>query len=112
MPWDSGASNLIKALRDGRGLVLDMPDGSTQVVDIEPMPKDADPMAPAQIQALADWIDAGCPEVAGEPSALPPPGEAPAVTPPPPPPPAPQKPADVPPPAHEGGGFPPPSGGG
>jgi len=71
VPWDSAASNMIKALRNGKGVTVRMPDGSMVTRDIAPMPKDADPMPAADIQKLADWIDAGCPEKAGEPSALP-----------------------------------------
>ena len=121
VPYDSKSSNMIKAFRDGKGVTLDMPDGSTKVVDINPMPKDADPMDPADIQKLCDWIDAGCPEFAGKPSALPRPGsgKAPAAgtT----KPPAKAEPKKAPPaddgggfpaPKDGGGGFPPPGGGG
>ena len=71
VPWDSASSNLIKAMKNGKGIQVRMPDGSVVTRDIAPMPKDADPMPAADLQKLADWIDAGCPEEAGEPSALP-----------------------------------------
>ena len=92
-----------------------MPNGKTKTVDIAPMPKDADPMPPEVIQQLCDWIDAGCPEFAGKPSALPRPGQkAPADggNPPPPPSGPSDKPKDAPPPAAGDGGFPAPGGGG
>ena len=115
IPYDSANSNMMRAFRDGRGIVLDMPDGSTKTVDIEPMPKDADPLPDEVLRTLADWIDAGCPEFAGKPSALPRPGAGDAPPAgnggPPPPPAAPDKPKDAPPPADPGGGFPPPGDG-
>ena len=115
IPYDSENSNMIRAIRDGRGIVLDMPNGKTKTVDIAPMPKDADPMAPEVIQQLCDWIDAGCPEFAGKPSALPRPGQKEPTdggNPPPPPPGPNDKPKDAPPPAAGDGGFPAPGGGG
>ncbi len=70
VPYDSASSNLIKALKDGKGLTVRFPDGKVVVRDYAPMPKDADPMPSGDIQKLADWIDAGCPEHAGKPSTL------------------------------------------
>ncbi len=70
VPYSSAESNLIKALRDGKGLKITFPDGRVESRDIAPMPKDADPMPAADVQAIADWIDAGCPENAGQPSSL------------------------------------------
>lgn len=114
IPYDSANSNMIRAFRDGRGIVLDLPDGTTKTVDIAPMPKDADPLPETVIRKLCDWIDAGCPEFAGKPSALPRPGAKAAhdggTKTPPPPPPAHDKPKDAPPPADPGG-FPEPGGG-
>ncbi len=71
VPWDSAASNMIKAMKDGKGLTVRYPDGRVVAKDFAPMPKDADPMPASDLQKLADWIDAGCPEHAGKPSALP-----------------------------------------
>ncbi|MDF1701717.1 MAG: c-type cytochrome, partial [Planctomycetota bacterium] len=85
VPWDSAASNMMRAFKDGKGIVVDLPGGGTKVVDIEPMPKDADPIPPETMAKLAAWIDAGCPEFAGKPSALPKGGAAPTGTPPAPP---------------------------
>ncbi|MDA1195020.1 MAG: c-type cytochrome [Planctomycetota bacterium] len=109
VPYDSAASNMLKAFRDGRGLVAHQADGSTTVVDIAPMPKDAEPLSPEMIRSLADWIDAGCPEFAGKPSALPRPGSGgSAGQPAPPAPPPGDAPAEAPPPAEGGSGFPEP----
>ncbi len=71
VPWDSKNSNMIKAFKDGKGIDVRLPDGSVVKRDIAPMPKDAPPMPPDKLKKLAEWIDAGCPEFAGKPSALP-----------------------------------------
>ena len=71
VPYDSAASNMMKAFRDGKGLVVEYPDGHTVTRDIAPMPKDADPIPADVLAKIAVWIDAGCPEVGGQPSALP-----------------------------------------
>jgi mono/diheme cytochrome c family protein len=76
VPWDSKDSNLVKAFRDGKGIRVRMPDGTVVTKDIPPMPKDADPIPRPTLERLAAWIDAGCPEFAGKPSALPKPGAA------------------------------------
>ena len=69
--WDSNSSNLIKALIDGKGITVKKPDGRIVTQDIQRMPKGAPPMAPDRVAAIAAWIDAGCPEVAGGPSPWP-----------------------------------------
>ncbi len=116
IPYDSGASNMLKAFKDGKGLLISYPDGTTKTIDIDPMPKDGDPLPPAAMKQLADWIDAGCPEFAGKPSTCPKPTSTPKKpvrgAEPPPPPPVKDKPADMPPPADGGGGFPEPASGG
>ncbi|MHC5012335.1 MAG: hypothetical protein ACYTG6_15560, partial [Planctomycetota bacterium] len=73
IPGNSRDSNLVKALRDGRGIVVDLEGGGTVIKDIARMPKGADPMPEDRILAIAQWIDAGAPEFAG--------GEAPPPTP-------------------------------
>jgi len=75
-PWDSTESNLIKAISSGRGLVVTLGDGTTATRNVRPMPKGGTPMSPEDVARLAAWIDAGCPEVAGQPTALPRPGGA------------------------------------
>ena len=65
VPGDSRASNLIKVLRGERGVVVEMPDGTTKTKDVDRMPKGAPPMPEERIALLAAWIDAGCPEFAG-----------------------------------------------
>jgi hypothetical protein len=62
VPGDSRASNLIRALKDGRGIEVDLGDGNTLVKDIARMPKQAEPMKDEDIAKIARWIDAGCPE--------------------------------------------------
>ena len=126
---DSAASNLIKALKDGKGIVVDNPDGTTTVKDdLGRMPKGGPYVSDEDIAKIAAWIDAGCPENAGEvgeipAAAAPAPGQPaqpapPAAVPgfPAPsqpggfPPPAPAQPGGFPPPApQQPGGFPPPS---
>ncbi len=77
VPWSSKDSNLIRALRDGKGIVVRYPNGTTKVRnDIGRMPKGGPFLSDADIQTIAAWIDAGCPEVAGKPSALPRPAGA------------------------------------
>lgn len=73
-PYDSKNSNLIRAMSSGRGLVVTNEDGTTSKRNIAVMPKGGKPMDAESLRQLADWIDAGCPEVAGLPSALPRPG--------------------------------------
>ncbi len=70
-PYDAEGSNLIRALRDGKGVVLTAPDGSTRTVNIERMPKGRPPMDPAHLAEVIKWVNAGCPEHSGKPSALP-----------------------------------------
>jgi mono/diheme cytochrome c family protein len=126
---DSAASNLIKALRDGKGIVVDHPDGTTTIKDdLGRMPKGGPYVADEDVAKIAAWIDAGCPESAGEvgeiPGASAPAPGQPAQPAPPAavpgfpapsqpggfPPPAPQQPGGFPPPApQQPGGFPPPA---
>ena len=77
-PYDSKNSNLIRAMTNGRGLVVTNADGTTARRNIAVMPKGGAPMGEDDVARLAAWIDAGCPEFAGKPSALPRPGAAPA----------------------------------
>jgi mono/diheme cytochrome c family protein len=109
VPGDSAASNLIRALKDGRGIVVERPDGSTAERDIDRMPKGAPPMPDGDVALIAEWIDAGMPKERGSPpwsgSPRPVPGSAPPGSPAPPGFPAPGVPPPAPPP-----GFPPPGG--
>ncbi len=76
VPYDSANSNIVRALRDGRDVDVTMADGTVVKRNVARMPKGGKPMAPEQVAALARWIDAGCPEFKGTPSALPRPGQA------------------------------------
>ena len=69
-PYSSKTSNLIIALKTGKALIACM-SGNKTTIDIRRMPVGADYMADADVKKIEDWIDAGCPEVAGEPSVLP-----------------------------------------
>ena len=71
VPYDSARSNLLRAVRDGKRMICGLPGGQLREVDIRRMPVGVTPLDDVQIDALAAWIDAGCPERAGEPSALP-----------------------------------------
>ncbi|MDJ0975488.1 MAG: c-type cytochrome [Planctomycetota bacterium] len=71
IPYDAKNSNLVKVLVDGKGVVREGPDGKRVVEDVTRMPKNAPPMPKAALEKLIEWIDAGCPEKAGEPSKLP-----------------------------------------
>ena len=73
-PYDAANSNVIRALTSGRGLVVTNADGSTARRNISVMPKGGSPMSDAEVARLSAWIDAGCPEFADKPSALPRPG--------------------------------------
>ncbi len=68
---DGANSNLIRALRDGRGIVVDLPGGKTKTINISRMPKGAKPMPAEDIDAISKWIDAGCPEHASAGSVAP-----------------------------------------
>ena len=63
---DGKNSNLIRGLRDGRGIVVNLPGGKTKTIDISRMPKGAKPMPAEDVDAISKWIDAGCPEAAGK----------------------------------------------
>ncbi|MGE0193784.1 MAG: c-type cytochrome [Planctomycetota bacterium] len=71
VPYDSARSNLLRAMRDGKGMICSLPGGQLREVDIRRMPVGVAPLDDAQLAALEAWIDAGCPERAGEPSTLP-----------------------------------------
>jgi len=77
VPWRSKDSNLIKALSDGKGILVKRPDGSTVRKNIKRMPKGASAMPREDIERLAAWIDAGCPKEPGGASPWPKPKDAP-----------------------------------
>mgnify|MGYP001548613243 CR=1 FL=1 len=67
LPWHSAHSNLIRALRDGKGFVVRVPDGTTRVRDDIPrMPQGGKHLGDDEIAVIAAWIDAGCPEHGAE----------------------------------------------
>ncbi|MCB9825781.1 MAG: c-type cytochrome [Planctomycetes bacterium] len=69
VPWHSAESNLVRAMR-GEDLIACV--GSQQVdMPVRRMPVGVPPLSDADTDRLAAWIDAGCPEVAGQPSTLP-----------------------------------------
>ena len=70
VPYDSEKSNLIRALRDGKGMIC-LLKGSLREVDIRRMPVGTAPLDEDQVAAISHWIDQGCPERAGEASQLP-----------------------------------------
>lgn len=57
-------TNLVKALRDGRDVIVDVPGKPSIRVDIERMPKNASRMSPVDIGRLIHWLDHGHPESA------------------------------------------------
>jgi hypothetical protein len=60
---DSAKSNLLKALRDGKGIVVKFPDGREEVQDIKRMPpRGKKKPTEEELAKLAKWIDAGAPE--------------------------------------------------
>ena len=104
---DSAASNLIRALRTARASSSTTPDGTTTIKDdLGRMPKGGPYVSDEDVAKIAAWIDAGCPENAGEVGEIP--GAAAA---------APGQPAQPAPPAavpgfpapSQPGGFPPPA---
>jgi mono/diheme cytochrome c family protein/ketosteroid isomerase-like protein len=105
VPYDGKNSNLVKALRDGKGITITKADGTPGTKNVTRMPKNAAPMPDEDVAKIERWIDAGAPEHAGKPSALPRPGKDGAK----PSPPEPAAPDGSPAPS---GGFPAPSGGG
>lgn len=74
VPYDAASSNLIKVLKDGKGVTKVHSDGTVETVDLPRMPKNSAAMSAEDLARLSAWIDAGCPEFAGKPSALPRPG--------------------------------------
>jgi mono/diheme cytochrome c family protein/ketosteroid isomerase-like protein len=70
VPYDAESSNLVKVLRDGKGVVRTDAEGGQIVEDLPRMPKNALPMPSDRLEKIILWIDAGCPERAGEPSKL------------------------------------------
>ena len=63
IPGDSAKSNLLKALKDGKGISVTQADGTTTVVDIKRMPPRGKKLPTADdLAKLAKWIDAGAPE--------------------------------------------------
>ncbi len=59
---DSGASNLVRLLRDGRGIEIRMPSGEVVTRDLDRWPRGGPYMDAADVDRLAAWIDAGCPQ--------------------------------------------------
>ncbi|MBL9085712.1 MAG: hypothetical protein JNM10_01085 [Planctomycetia bacterium] len=57
-------TNLIKALRDGRDVIVDVPGKPSMRVDIQRMPKNAGKMSPVDVGRIVHWLDHGHPEVA------------------------------------------------
>ena len=70
VPYHSKRSNLIRALVDDAQMTCAM-NGRLIDVDVRRMPVGADQMTELQIAKLAAWVDAGCPEVGGQPSTQP-----------------------------------------
>lgn len=63
-PGDGRGSSLIKALVDGKGIVVTYADGRTEVKDVKKMPpRGKKKPTEDEIAKLVKWIDAGCPEV-------------------------------------------------
>ena len=71
IPYDAANSNLVKVLRDGKGVVRTDAEGGEIVEDLPRMPKNTPPMPAERLAKIVEWINAGCPEKAGEPSKLP-----------------------------------------
>jgi mono/diheme cytochrome c family protein len=60
---DSAKSNLIKALRDGKGIVVKFSDGREETQDIKRMPpRGKKKPTDEELEKLSKWIDAGAPE--------------------------------------------------
>ena len=59
---NSKASNLILALQGAPGTVFDPKNPNHNPKQIGPMPNGGTLFTPAQIQPIADWIDANCPK--------------------------------------------------
>ena len=60
---DASKSNLIKALKDGQGIVVTHPDGREEVKDIRRMPpRGKRKPTDEELAKLSKWIDAGAPE--------------------------------------------------
>ena len=76
IPYDAENSNLVKVLRDGKGVVRTDAEGGEIVEDLPRMPKNTPPMPAERLAKIVEWINAGCPERAGEPSKLPRPTKA------------------------------------
>ncbi len=70
-PWNSGESNLVKALRDGRRIRVTKHDGKVVTINIPRMPKGGSGVRSSDIEKIELWIDAGCPEFGDKPSTLP-----------------------------------------
>ncbi|MFV1959490.1 MAG: hypothetical protein ACC662_08775, partial [Planctomycetota bacterium] len=64
VPGDAKASNLVRMLRDGKGIEARRPSGPPVVVDEPRWPKGGPYMPEADIAKIEAWIDAGCPEKA------------------------------------------------
>jgi hypothetical protein len=62
VPGDSARSNLIRALRDGKGILVTYADGRAEEVEIKRMPPRKKKPTEEEIALLAKWVDAGCPE--------------------------------------------------
>jgi hypothetical protein len=69
-PWKGADSNLVKALRSGKGITATR-DGETVSIDIDRMPNGGPYLDEAEIKKIERWIDQGAPEVAGKASTLP-----------------------------------------
>jgi hypothetical protein len=65
-PYNGADSNLVKALRDGKGIMVTLPDGTRVSRDIEPMPagRGGKRLSPQDLARLERWIDAGMPRQA------------------------------------------------
>lgn len=63
VPGDSAKSNLLRALTDGKGILVTYSDGHTAEVEIKRMPpRGKKKPSEEELAKLARWIDAGCPE--------------------------------------------------
>ena len=63
VPGDSAKSNLIRALKDGKGILVTYADGRTEEVEIKRMPpRGKKKPTDDDLAKLAKWIDAGAPE--------------------------------------------------
>lgn len=70
VPGSADDSNLLRALSADTSILVTQADGTTREERVPRMPKGGKKATDAELATIRTWIDAGCPEKAGEPSAL------------------------------------------